>query len=110
MTKSNETLLSKRITVAMSSIGMNEQYTSFQYLHGIIVDMYNSRECKQSYQNSINKIKEEYSISSRAIHYAINKQLALISNQYEIDNTCHNLYEKIHNLHTYICDQINTDN
>lgn len=108
-------LLKKQIAIIISTLGMNEHYVSFQYLHSILVHMMTTNDSIESYREAINNIKSDNNISSRTVSHGLNKILSMCNNTSLTSRPQYNLnhqstYNKIKLIKSYTTDMLNEKN
>lgn len=107
----NLELLTKKIEIILSLLGMSAQYISFIYLQRIIYDMIiQDDDSLLLYQSSLNQIMKEYNISSRSIAYGLKKIITkcpntIITSKPQFNLKHHATLNKIRIIKNYILEQ-----
>lgn len=101
-------LLTNKVKVCISTLGLNERYNSFEYLTMILVYMLkNDTDSIEAFHTALSLIENKFKISERAICYGINKLFKMCNKeqiqtrvQYQLSNN--STLNKIRVIKTYI--------
>ncbi len=107
-TKMPTELLTNKVKVCISTLGLNERYNSFEYLTMILVYMLkNDDDSINTFHTALSLIENRFQISERAICYGINKLFKMCNKeliksrvQYHLSNN--STLNKIRVIKSYI--------
>ena len=108
-------LLSNRICIALTKLGLNEFYVAFKYLHKIIeYVIIEQNDNRETISNSIKMLENKYQNTERTIINALGKIFTLCNP--EVFKSSHlygkiklNYYHKIKIIKDYVLKEINKD-
>ena len=101
-------LLTNKVKVCISTLGMNERYNSFEYLTMILVYMLkNDTDSIESFRTALSMVEKRFNIGERTIINGINKLFKMCNTeliksriQYQLSNN--STLNKIRVIKSYI--------
>ncbi len=107
-TKMPTELLTNKVKVCISKLGLNERYNSFEYLTMILVYMLkNDNDSIEAFRAALTLIEDRFKIGERTICYGINKLFKMCNKeliqskvQYQLSNN--STLNKIRVLKAYV--------
>ena len=101
-------LLTNKVKVCISTLGMNERYNSFEYLTMILVYMLkNDTDSIEAFRTALSLVEKRFNIGERTICYGINKLFKMCNTdliksrvQYQLSNN--STLNKIRVIKAYI--------
>ena len=101
-------LLTNKVKVCISTLGMNERYNSFEYLTMILVYMLkNDTDSIEAFRTALSLVEKRFNIGERTICYGINKLFKMCNKeliqskvQYQLSNN--STLNKIRVLKAYV--------
>lgn len=100
-------LLTNKVKVCLSTLGLNERYNAFQYLTDILVDMIEKDDVPATLHKSIKNIQQKYNIGKHAVYYGLDcmfkkTNIEKLMNDAQIQPTCSAVLNKIRAIKHYI--------